>query len=65
VAHGTALMQLGCELAQGYGIAHPMAPEQMPAWVATWVPNAAWCAAPDSGETFRSTGLSVCHPTTD
>ena len=44
VAHGTALLQLGCELAQGYGIARPMPAEQMPAWAATWQPDAAWCA---------------------
>jgi EAL domain-containing protein (putative c-di-GMP-specific phosphodiesterase class I) len=49
VAHGTALMQLGCELAQGYGIARPMSPEQMPAWAATWQPDAAWCALPLRG----------------
>ena len=44
VAHGTALLQLGCKLAQGYGIARPMPAEQMPAWVATWQPDAAWYA---------------------
>jgi EAL domain-containing protein (putative c-di-GMP-specific phosphodiesterase class I) len=43
VAHGTALLQLGCELAQGYGIVRPMPPEQLPAWVATWKPDTAWC----------------------
>ena len=42
IAHGTALLQLGCELAQGYGIARPMPPEQLPAWVANWQPDAAW-----------------------
>ncbi|QDL52756.1 bifunctional diguanylate cyclase/phosphodiesterase [Rhodoferax aquaticus] len=42
VAHGTALLQLGCELGQGYGIARPMPPDQMPAWVASWRPDAAW-----------------------
>jgi EAL domain-containing protein (putative c-di-GMP-specific phosphodiesterase class I) len=41
---GSALLHLGCQLAQGYGIARPMPPEQMPAWVATWRPNTAWCA---------------------
>jgi diguanylate cyclase (GGDEF)-like protein/PAS domain S-box-containing protein len=46
VAHGTALLQLGCELAQGYGIARPMPPEQMPAWVASWRPDVAWCELP-------------------
>jgi len=49
VEHGTALLQLGCELAQGYGIARPMSPEQMPAWAATWQPDAAWRALPLRG----------------
>ena len=42
VAHGTALLQLGCHLAQGYGIARPMPADQMPAWVRWWHPDAAW-----------------------
>jgi diguanylate cyclase (GGDEF)-like protein/PAS domain S-box-containing protein len=42
VAHGTALLQLGCVLAQGYGIARPMPADQMPAWAATWQPDVAW-----------------------
>lgn len=44
VAHGTALLQLGCQLAQGYGIARPMPADKMPAWVATWQPHVAWGA---------------------
>ncbi len=46
VAHGAALLQLGCEMAQGYGIARPMPPEQMPDWAATWQPDAAWSELP-------------------
>jgi diguanylate cyclase (GGDEF)-like protein/PAS domain S-box-containing protein len=46
VAHGTALLQLGCELAQGYGIARPMPADQLPAWVATWQPDDAWSELP-------------------
>ncbi len=46
VAHGTALLHLGCELAQGYGIARPMPADQMPAWAATWQPHASWCSSP-------------------
>jgi diguanylate cyclase (GGDEF)-like protein/PAS domain S-box-containing protein len=43
VEHGTALLKMGCEFAQGYGIARPMPAEQFPAWAATWKPDAAWC----------------------
>ncbi len=42
VAHGSALLQLGCALAQGYGIARPMPAEQFPGWAATWKPDEAW-----------------------
>ena len=42
VAHGTMLLSLGCELAQGYGIARPMPADKMPEWVANWRPDAAW-----------------------
>ncbi len=42
VAHGTALLQLGCELAQGYGIARPMPADQLPSWATTWQPDVAW-----------------------
>ena len=42
VAHGSLLLQLGCELAQGYGIARPMPAQDMPAWAAAWCPDAAW-----------------------
>jgi diguanylate cyclase (GGDEF)-like protein/PAS domain S-box-containing protein len=36
IAHGTALLELGCELAQGYGIARPMPGNAMPAWATAW-----------------------------
>ncbi len=42
VAHGSLLLQLGCDLAQGYGIAHPMPAAQLPAWAATWQADPAW-----------------------
>ncbi len=42
--HGRALMDLGCELAQGYGIARPMAVEKLPAWMAAWERDADWQA---------------------
>ena len=41
VAHGKLLLELGCPLLQGYGIARPMPAKDMPAWVNGW-PNADW-----------------------
>lgn len=41
-AHGLELLKLGCELAQGYGIAKPMAAADMPKWVSTWKTDTAW-----------------------
>jgi diguanylate cyclase (GGDEF)-like protein/PAS domain S-box-containing protein len=42
IAHGELLLKLGCELAQGYGIAKPMAASEIPNWVKTWRPDVAW-----------------------
>jgi len=36
--HSIALLQLGCELAQGYGIAKPMLASEFPAWLGNWRP---------------------------
>lgn len=45
-AHGIALLHLGCELAQGYGIARPMPAHAVPEWIAGWRPYASWQRAP-------------------
>ncbi|TWX63220.1 EAL domain-containing protein [Colwellia sp. C1TZA3] len=42
IEHGTALLQLGCELAQGYGIAKPMPADDIPVWLSSWKPDVAW-----------------------
>jgi EAL domain-containing protein (putative c-di-GMP-specific phosphodiesterase class I) len=42
VAHGAMLLQLGCEFAQGYGIARPMPAQSFPTWLANWVPDPLW-----------------------
>ncbi len=43
-AHGEMLLLLGCELAQGHGIARPMPGEALPAWIEAWRPDPAWQA---------------------
>lgn len=35
-AHGDLLMRLGCDLAQGYGIARPMPADDVLSWAARW-----------------------------
>lgn len=43
--HGLLLLQLGCELAQGYGIARPMPGDEITEWRTHWRPDPAWAAA--------------------
>ena len=42
VEHGLMLLRLGCQVAQGYGIARPMPARDFPAWAATWHPGPKW-----------------------
>lgn len=45
VEHGEMLLQLGCELGQGYGIARPMPAADFPDWAKRWSPDPAWRSA--------------------
>jgi diguanylate cyclase (GGDEF)-like protein/PAS domain S-box-containing protein len=58
VAHGTLLLQLGCELAQGYGIARPMPADQLPDWATAWQPDPAWSELPWLGGDGPTNGNS-------
>lgn len=40
--HCLCLMELGCDLAQGYGIARPMPSAQFLPWLAGWTPTKEW-----------------------
>lgn len=40
--HCAMLMRMGCDLAQGYGIAKPMPAGDLPGWVATFRPHPLW-----------------------
>jgi diguanylate cyclase (GGDEF)-like protein/PAS domain S-box-containing protein len=45
VEHGMTLLQMGCELAQGYCIARPMPAGDLPGWVSSWRPDLRWSTA--------------------
>lgn len=40
--HGERLLQMGCEIAQGYGIAKPMPADAVLTWMAQWQPEPSW-----------------------
>ncbi len=42
VEHGELLLLLGCELAQGYGIAKPMPADEVEGWAAEWQTEPRW-----------------------
>ena len=42
IAHGEALLNLGCELAQGFGISRPMPASKIPEWVSNWKMDDTW-----------------------
>ncbi len=42
VAHGAMLLRLGCDQAQGYGIARPMDAFAVAGWLRQWKPDPSW-----------------------
>ncbi|HCI53108.1 MAG TPA: diguanylate cyclase [Gallionella sp.] len=42
VVHGDALLLLGCDLAQGYGISRPVPPQDFEVWLTRWVTPESW-----------------------
>jgi diguanylate cyclase (GGDEF)-like protein/PAS domain S-box-containing protein len=44
VEHGHILMQMNCDLAQGYGIAKPMPAASFTEWLKEWRPDSSWQA---------------------
>ncbi|MBI5616522.1 MAG: EAL domain-containing protein [Gammaproteobacteria bacterium] len=42
VAHGAALLKLGCPLVQGFGIAEPMPAAEIADWVRAWPADPCW-----------------------
>ena len=44
IDQGRLLMQLGCDLAQGYAIAAAMPGDALPDWIARWRPDPVWAS---------------------
>ena len=44
--HGLMLLQMGCEIAQGYGIARPMPAGELVKWLKSWSPDPRWADVP-------------------
>lgn len=40
--HGVRLLRCGCDWAQGYGIARPLPPEEIPSWLTGWTMPETW-----------------------
>lgn len=59
VMHGQLLLSLGCEMAQGYGIAWPMPAAEFPAWTLDWRPDESWTAWRD--HPYSRDEISVIH----
>ncbi|WP_374586477.1 EAL domain-containing protein [Pseudoduganella sp.] len=61
-AHARMLIQLGCSMAQGYGIARPMPAQDVPAWKGAWnMPAALLRCAPIQREGIQLLVAGVEH----
>jgi len=58
VEHGKFLLDLGCTMLQGYGIARPMPAEDLPAWVSSW-PDKAWTEVMSTYNTNNKRSLAT------
>lgn len=58
---GVLLMRLGCDIAQGYGIAKPMPAQEMPDWVTSYQPDPQWALWADTNWEMKDFPLLVAQ----
>ncbi len=56
---GLMLLTMGCEKAQGYGIARPMPAETIPAWLNNYTPNKEWIAFGNKEHTLKEKQIEL------
>jgi diguanylate cyclase (GGDEF)-like protein/PAS domain S-box-containing protein len=61
VDHGLMLLQLGCDCAQGYGIARPMPARDLRAWATAWRADPRWAEVPIVQATNRAALFAVAE----
>ncbi len=61
VDHGLMLLQLGCDCAQGYGIARPMPAGELQAWAAAWRTDPRWEEVPPVHANNRAALFAVAE----
>ena len=57
--HGLMLLLMGCQQAQGYGIARPMPADDFPTWLKGYVPNQQWLILGNKQQTEKETKESL------
>jgi len=57
--HGLILLLIGCEKAQGYGIAKPMPADTLVSWLATYIPNESWLQCAHKYRTSKENSLEI------
>ncbi|NOQ17598.1 MAG: EAL domain-containing protein [Methyloprofundus sp.] len=62
--HGLMLLLMGCDNAQGYGIAKPMPAEELPDWLVHYKPNAEWLNIANKERSLKETRVTLLRLTT-
>jgi len=61
VEHGSMLLLMGCDNAQGYGIARPMPADDFILWLDNYTPNNAWMTYNDQTQTPVEKRVNLLH----
>lgn len=57
--HGLLLLLMGCEQAQGYGIAKPMPAKDFLPWLSNYIPNKSWRIGGNQNHSNKQTSLDI------